>query len=88
MRQFEHALRFCKFDSGEKKRKKGTQFLMSFGVVISQFSADDAVSRVVVGGASSRAPTSYKDGVSRAPCSTFVFSLSLIPTLRNCVYLC
>jgi hypothetical protein len=27
------------------------------------------------------APTGYKDDVSRAPCSTMVLSLSLIPTL-------
>ena len=61
----------------------GTQFLMSFGVVINKFSADDAVSRVIVGGASSRAPTSYKDGVSRDPCGIIVLSLPLIPTLCN-----
>jgi hypothetical protein len=40
MRQFGRAIRFCKLNSG-KEKKMGTQFLMSFGVVINKtFLAD------------------------------------------------
>jgi hypothetical protein len=56
------------------------RFPVKFWFSSKQVSADDGGNGVLAQGASSRAPTSYTDGVSRAPCST-IASLSVIPTL-------
>jgi hypothetical protein len=84
MRQSEHAIRFCKLSSGEeseKKRMGEKRFPLNFSLVVTKFQPTNGGNGVLAHVASSRAPRSYQDGVSRVPSSTIALSLSVIPTL-------